>query len=216
MFTEEMFGEKFFMPNESRIQLHSIIKGSKVNGAGERYTIWMQGCSKQCENCYNPEMWDFNGGSSHFIDGLVDDIIASGCEGVTISGGDPFEQIQPLFEFLWKLNHHIDKLPKGIICFTGYTMEELEDNSVAKICINLCDLVIEGRYIEELAHGDGLSGSSNQRYIYNENPGRGKVKVGDNVEIDQDIEILPLGEDKYVITGFPFLNDLETLGIKII
>jgi anaerobic ribonucleoside-triphosphate reductase activating protein len=202
---------------KSSICLHDIIQNSRVNGSGSRCVLWTQGCSKKCPNCYNPEMWDFNGGEDYNIDILVEDIIDSGCDGVTISGGDPFEQPEALYNLLVGLNKHLDKLPMGIIVFTGYTIEEINENSVAKNCIILIDLIIDGRYVDGLRHESGISGSSNQGFIYNNEVGRGKDRIGEEVEIDQDVEIYSKGDD-YVLTGFPLIDkdQLAELGIEFI
>ena len=69
------------------------------------------------------------------------------------------------------------------------------------------DLLIEGRYIESLKHNNSLSGSSNQRFIWNENPGRGKVIIDpQKIEnIEQKVEIHS-HEEGVKITGFPVIN----------
>ncbi len=57
------------------INIHSLIKNSRVNGPGDRFVIWTQGCRKGCKNCYNPETW------SHYKNNLIPiDEISSGSD----------------------------------------------------------------------------------------------------------------------------------------
>jgi hypothetical protein len=88
------------------------------------------------------------------------------------------------------------------------------------VLMPLIDLVIEGRYIDTLRVTNGLHGSSNQRFVWNQTPGRGKDLVDENgVVFDQDVEV-HIKNGEIHVTGFPFLNKeskkyLRTLGVKI-
>lgn len=202
-----------------KIRLHSIIRGSEVNGPGNRYVIWLQGCKKRCNNCYNPEMWSFQGGEQVNIHDLAIDIINSGLDGLTISGGEPLEQVNELIELLVDvgINSHF---PMGIICFTGYSKEEIEHNQSARVLIDLIDLMICDPYIEELRNVNGIAGSSNQRFIWNEKIGRGKVRINtDNLNIDNNVEMhISEKSDEIIMTGFPKINmeHLREMGVTII
>ena len=62
------------------------------NGEGVRVSLFVQGCSFHCKNCFNPETWDFNGGKD-FTTVEVDKIIKL-CNkdyiaGLSILGGEP-------------------------------------------------------------------------------------------------------------------------------
>ena len=41
------------------------------NGPGVRVSVFMQGCSFHCKNCFNPETWDFQGGKEFNNDILI-------------------------------------------------------------------------------------------------------------------------------------------------
>ena len=39
-----------------------ISKCSIADGTGVRVVLWVSGCNIHCDNCHNPESWDFNAG----------------------------------------------------------------------------------------------------------------------------------------------------------
>ena len=104
------------------LRVHKIIADSEVEGPGHRFVIWVQGCSLQCEGCFERNLWDASKGSA--ID--VKDITAliaetTTIEGITVLGGEPFEQPEALAELL-SSTYLTDK---NTIVFTGYKVEEL-------------------------------------------------------------------------------------------
>jgi anaerobic ribonucleoside-triphosphate reductase activating protein len=82
-------------------------------------------------------------------------------EGLTISGGEPTYKAKELIEIIERVKQIRDL---GIIMYTGYTLEELQQKNNQEVIklISLCDLVIDGRYIAELNNNLGLRGSTNQ------------------------------------------------------
>ena len=92
-------------------------------GPGERLVIWTVGCSKHCPHCANPELWQSNPAKDIDVNKLYDLIIQSvkgkRIDGITITGGDPMEQISELTKLLTLLNEITD----DILVYTGYTVE---------------------------------------------------------------------------------------------
>ena len=190
------------------INIHSTIKSSRVNGPGDRFVIWTQGCRKMCKNCYNPETWSHYRNNLVDIDSLVEEIKNSSVSGVTISGGDPFEQPEELFYLLREIKQ-LD-LSDGVIVFSGYTIEEIRGDSKLEKCLDYIDVLIDGLYIEEKRITNGLAGSSNQQFHYLSD----KIS-SDSIEIDQEVEIHLLGE-LIQITGFPLIDkvNMKSKGIS--
>ena len=187
------------------INLLGILEESEVNGPGKRMVIWFQGCHRHCVGCFNPESWDFSARHLWEVDDLVERIKKADPEGLTISGGEPFEQSEELLALLRGL-HEGDTLiglPKGIISFTGYQYEELlRKNRTTRDCLSYIDVVIDGAFEEGLKQEHQLCGSSNQRFHFLEQTDRGKERVkADELSIDQAIEI-HIVEDEIVVTGF--------------
>ncbi len=131
-------------------------------GYGKRLGIWVRGCSKRCPGCISPELQDYHGRSvsvSDIISSLPEDFFA---DGLTISGGEPFDQTEGLLEFVRWFTGHISD---DVLIFTGYTLGELENRADActKELLEKTAVLIDGPYIESLNDGKGLRGSSNQR-----------------------------------------------------
>jgi anaerobic ribonucleoside-triphosphate reductase activating protein len=183
------------------INLHSTIKSSRVNGPGDRFVIWTQGCRKMCKNCYNPETWSHYRNNLVDIDFLVEEIKNSNSTGVTISGGDPFEQPEELFYLLREIKQ-LD-LSDGVIVFSGYTIDEIRGDIKLEKCLDYIDVLIDGLYIEEKRITNGLAGSSNQEFHFLTD----KISR-DSINIDQEVEIHSLG-DLIQITGFPLIDKIN-------
>ena len=100
-------------------------------------------------------------------------------------------------------------LDKGIILFSGYTWDEINNIGGSTLeCLDFIDLLIDGKFVERLKVENGLRGSSNQNFIYFSS----KV-VPEEVEFDRAIEV---GES--FLTGFPILDKkyLKQFGIKLL
>ena len=183
------------------INLHSTIKSSRVNGPGDRFVIWTQGCRKMCKNCYNPETWSHYRNNLIDIDLLVEEIKNSSTTGLTISGGDPFEQPEELFYLLREIKQ-LD-LSDGVIVFSGYTIDEIRVREELRKSLDYIDVLIDGLYIDEKRITNGLAGSSNQEFHFLTD----KISR-DSINIDQEVEIHSLGE-LIQITGFPLIDKIN-------
>ena len=88
--------------------VHTIISASNSHGPGMRFTLWVQGCSRRCKGCFNPQTWPLSGAGSYMsIKEIADLIPKKGIEGITVSGGEPFDQADEL-EALLKEAHRRD------------------------------------------------------------------------------------------------------------
>ena len=192
------------------INLHSTIKSSRVNGPGDRFVIWTQGCRKMCKNCYNPETWSHYRNNLILVDEIFESIKNSSATGVTISGGDPFEQPEELFYLLTKIKQ-LD-LSDGVIVFTGFTIDEIRVREELRKSLDYIDVLIDGLYIDEKRISSGLAGSSNQQFHFLTD----KISR-EEVLIDQEVEI-HFSSGLIQITGFPIIDrkELELKGIKIL
>ena len=215
------------------LKTSALISGSRVNGPGNRFVIWTQGCSKGCRGCFNPETWDskkgFNSGVSSLARYVLSEVECGELDGLTLTGGDPLEQPHELlafFEELESCDPGLKNLPRGVILFTGYTMSEIEslagvDGDAVRRCVCHCDVVVDGRYVESLRIKDALAGSSNQGFHFSSAPGRGRVRVTEGeLRTDQAVEV-HVGEGNSIqVTGFPdnlrFKGRLRDLGLTLI
>lgn len=152
-----------------------IKKTDIANGEGVRVSLFVSGCRRHCKNCFNKVTWDFAYGKpfteeveKELLQALSPDYIA----GLTLLGGDPMEpeNQRVLYPFVQKVR---ERLPnKTIWCYTGYTFkdgaieEEQANCEVTRGLISLFDVLVDGRFIEELKDIRLVfRGSSNQRII---------------------------------------------------
>ena len=106
-------------------------------------------------------------GEEYSVQQIVDMIkaVLSDIEGITLLGGEPFLQAEELSV----IAEYVRSQGKSVIAFSGYTYDELlnsDNDGIKKLLANV-DLLIDGRYIEELQDfSRPLAGSSNQKFIY--------------------------------------------------
>jgi anaerobic ribonucleoside-triphosphate reductase activating protein len=182
---------------------------SKVNGPGNRFVLWTQGCSKGCSECFNPETWSTNIYKEYSPRQIFELVKNFEVDGITISGGDPLEQEDELLELLMLLS--TIRLSKGIILFSGFTRAEISSNIIRESCLRYIDVLIDGRYEKNLKVDFSLRGSSNQEFYFFSN----KISSSELV-FDQEIEISSL-EGDIMMTGFPNISRkiLKDLGVTL-
>lgn len=146
------------------MQLRVYLRESHIEtlGPGVRFGLWVQGCQRACPGCISPTSRPLDGGQLIDTGALAWEVILSGAQGITISGGEPFLQAAALAEFVGKVREGRDL---GTIVYTGYTIEELWGMASAESLLACTDLLIDGPYVQALDDGVGLRGSANQRLI---------------------------------------------------
>ena len=161
------------------MRYNKIRKMDIADGPGVRVSIFMQGCTFNCKNCFNPETHDFNGGKE-FTDDTIARVLElcenENIEGLSILGGEPMHPKN--IDGTTKLAKEFkEKYPnKNIWVWTGFLFDkDLKDKEVMKYI----DVLVDGQYIDEL-HDPKLKwkGSSNQRVIdVQESLKQNKVKI---------------------------------------
>lgn len=139
------------------MRVAGINKASFNNGKGVRFVVFVQGCLHHCPGCHNPDTWDFDGGTEINVEEIAkmykkrEKLL----DGLTLSGGDPFFQQDECVKLL-KLLPNVN-----VWIYTGFRYEEIENTELA----NLADVIVDGRFIEQLKCSGKMYGSSNQRII---------------------------------------------------
>lgn len=147
------------------MRYHLIRKMDISNGPGVRVSIFMQGCTFHCKNCFNPETWDFEGGEE-FSEEVIDKVLFL-CEneyvkGLSILGGEPMHPKN--IDGTTKLAKAFkEKFPnKNLWVWSGFLFEQIKDNEVFKYI----DVLVDGQFKDELRDPRlKWKGSSNQRVI---------------------------------------------------
>ena len=148
------------------MRYNKIRKMDISNGPGVRFSIFMQGCSFNCKNCFNKDTHDFNGGKE-FNDETIDRVLQlcdnDSIEGLSILGGEPMHPSN--IDGTTKLAKAFkEKFPnKNIWAWSGFSYDnDLKDKEVVKYL----DVLVDGKYNDELNNPTlKWKGSENQRVI---------------------------------------------------
>jgi anaerobic ribonucleoside-triphosphate reductase activating protein len=141
--------------------VHQFLPSSQANGPGWRAVIWVQGCTLDCPGCFNPETHAVDDGEWVAVDELFQRIVALGdaIEGISVSGGEPLQQAEPLHTLLRRLR---DETTLSVVVFSGYAWGEIQQMDQARALLAYVDVLIAGRYDATRRVNDGLRSSANQ------------------------------------------------------
>ena len=144
------------------IRILDIKYGTSVDGIGLRTSLYCAGCEHHCSGCHNPQSWNENGGEAISVERLFD-LIVDADMNVTFTGGDPMLHPEGFIKLARLLKEQTNKT---IWCYTGYRFEELLKHPLRRELVELCDVVVDGRYIDaERDLSLHFRGSRNQRII---------------------------------------------------
>ncbi len=143
-----------------------IRKYDVANGPGVRSSIFVTGCTHHCPECFNEEYQDFSAGeiwTDRETEEVVSYLLLPEVEGLTILGGEPFQNEEGLIKVVEEIKNHIGK---SIWIYSGYTFEEIISSPLKKQLLELCDVLVDGLFVNELKDLKlKFRGSSNQRII---------------------------------------------------
>ena len=134
---------------------------TEVLGPGIRLAVWFHGCARHCPGCIASGMNVAADYIRYAPEELSSRVLAvDGVEGVTISGGEPFDQDpEPMAIFLMAVR----TAGLSVMAYTGYLREELESDRDKRDLLKFVDVLVDGPYVEEEDHGELWRGSANQR-----------------------------------------------------
>ena len=145
--------------------------GDMLNGRGIRVSLFLTGCSHQCQGCFNPSTWNHKTGTP-FTEATQEEIFQyfykyrDMLTGLSLLGGDPtfHTNIEPLKKFVREFK---EKFPeKDIWIWSGYTWEEIQMDDSLFSLVSLCNVLIDGKFrSEEKDTSLKWRGSRNQRVI---------------------------------------------------
>ena len=144
------------------IRILDIKYGTSVDGVGLRTSLYCAGCENCCPGCHNPQSWDENGGEAISVEELFKRIVDADMN-VTFTGGDPMLRPEGFIALAKMIKQNTDKT---IWCYTGYQLEDLLLHPKRRQLLELCDVLVDGRYVEaERDLSIHFRGSRNQRII---------------------------------------------------
>ena len=182
------------------MQVGKILFPVTTLGPGKRLGIWAQGCNRFCKGCSNPELQIFDESKDISPDKIFEATINLGFDGVTISGGEPFLQIQDLRALV---ECYLDAGCEDILIYTGFGLNELIDRNDENINFILTHIavLIDGPFDVNLVDSVPLRGSSNQNvWILNS---KYKNEYEKLLMKDKTVDIFCFEDDIHFI-GIPF------------
>jgi anaerobic ribonucleoside-triphosphate reductase activating protein len=144
-----------------------VIPQTTAEGPGTRFAVWVQGCSIRCDGCFNPHLWATRGGAPITPAVLADRASRANVEGVTLLGGEPFEQAEGLAAFATLAQ----QAGLSVMTFSGLYRHELDAKAAqdkpTTDLLNSTDLLVDGPYLAN--YPDLIRpwvGSTNQRFHF--------------------------------------------------
>lgn len=140
-----------------------------VDGEGVRCSLYVSGCLFACEGCFNQAAWSFRYGTPYtdeIENRALADLAQPYVQGLSLLGGEPFLNTGVCLRLVRRVRAEFGT-DRDIWCWTGYTFEELLDETPDKQeLLGALDVLVDGRF--ELACKDLMlqfCGSANQRVL---------------------------------------------------
>lgn len=134
-------------------------------GPGKRSVLWVRGCSILCSGCITPEYLDHAVRTETTVEEICDWIarmkLEHQIEGISFSGGEPFEQARVLSEIALFAR----SIDLSTLSWSGYTKSYLEKGHApdgSQELLDALDVLIDGPFIRQRPTSLPLRGSSNQ------------------------------------------------------
>jgi anaerobic ribonucleoside-triphosphate reductase activating protein len=189
-------------------------------GPGTRAGIWTQGCTIGCAGCLSRDTWEADPRTRTPVEAVLGWLasLPGPVDGITISGGEPFQQPAAVAELLRGVHGWRGDAAVDILIFSGYTYSRLTRVTQSREILDMCDAVVAGPYVDRRNDGSPLRGSSNQRLVpltdlgrerYETGPGGG-ASPGEGQRIQVSVNDGPEGRRVYYI-GIPRRGDMQQL-----
>lgn len=178
-------------------------------GPGRRLGIWFQGCSIRCDGCISADTWG-PGKRPLALAQLLDDLQPwlAEAEGITLSGGEPFDQTDALLALLGALRQ---RTRVDILVYSGHSLEALQP--VLQRAKGLLDALMCDPFEQQQAQTRVLRGSDNQRLIFFTELGRQRLGAYERpLQADDRALDLMFDDDGSIwMAGIPRRDDLLQL-----
>lgn len=192
----------------SRLGLSRVHFPVTTLGPGKRLGIWFQGCSLKCPGCISADTWSKAKQFIEieaFVESLDEWIMQA--DGITISGGEPFDQPQALLTLVRVLKQ---KTAADILVYTGYSMSQIIDY-VAAAAPNI-DVLISEPFQYQMAQTLSLRGSDNQIMHLMTPLGEARFKAYNGIRKPEKTLDIMFDDDGLVwMAGIPQRDDMLQL-----
>lgn len=178
-------------------------------GPGQRLGIWFQGCSIRCSGCISADTWG-PGRTVVDVASLLEQVAPwlAQADGITISGGEPFDQFDALLQMLVGLRQ---RTAADILVYSGHPLETLQP--MLDQARDLIDAVISDPYLEHAAQSLALRGSDNQRLTLLTALGRSRLAdlARTSTPADKALDLMFDATGTVWMAGIPRRGDLLRL-----
>lgn len=183
-----------------------------VLGPGRRVGVWFQGCTIGCAGCMSMDTWDADAGHVMTVAALTDIVVAAadehGLNGLTVSGGEPFQQPTALRRLVLDVRRRWPGV--DVLAYSGYPMRFLERHHGA-ILADL-DAVISEPFRSDAPTDAPWRGSANQRLVVMSTRAR---DVYDDVDGRPSRLQVGVDEGGLHVLGIPHRGDLQRLQARL-
>lgn len=185
---------------------------TRTNGPGWRAAVWVQGCSIRCPGCFNPHTHPHERRRLWPPEELAARLVNADVEGVSILGGEPFEQAGACA----RLARETKRLGGSVVTYSGYAWSYLCLSSIPEVkeLIDATDLLIAGPFVASNANdGRGWHGSANQEIVH-----LTERYVGPTVMQDDEPPVVELWTDGGTVawSGIPAEADIARQGLGLV
>jgi len=177
-------------------------------GPGRRLAIWLRGCGRRCPGCLSPELWE--PGEASPVEGIADTLapLLPRADGLTVSGGEPFDQAEALTALITSLRRESDV---EVLVYTGYLLEELRARGgAATVLLESIDILIDGPFEESASNTLQWRGSDNQRvHLLTPRAQRHAEAARAPMPEPRPLQVQMTGLSRYRIIGIPRRGDID-------
>jgi anaerobic ribonucleoside-triphosphate reductase activating protein len=199
------------MPDLIEIRLNRPVRyGITTLGYGSRIAIWLQGCTLACPGCVSRDTWAARGGSLLEAEALADMILtaAGDFDGLTISGGEPFQQAEALGELLRLVRAGAPE-EFDVLCYSGYLMRRLR--SWYPQIVGLLDVLVDGPFRIDEPTLLPWRGSGNQ-VLHRLTPLAERRYADADVPVPRPrLQVVSLDDREVELAGIPAAGALEAI-----
>ena len=190
-------------------------------GFGKRIGVWFQGCSIGCKGCVSTDTWPNDPQKNIELSELYPLLREwlPEADGVTISGGEPFEQEQALHALLQFFRDETQARHSGsqtkpfsIFIYSGYSLEALQPQLKKFQSEGLIDALMTDPFDASQPQTKPLRGSDNQRLLLLTPLGEAHFERYQqaNETPDKALDMM-VSQDQVWLAGVPLQQDLPKL-----
>jgi anaerobic ribonucleoside-triphosphate reductase activating protein len=181
-------------------------------GPGRRIGVWFQGCSIRCSGCISADTWASGRGELE-LDQVLQHIEGAlpHADGITISGGEPFDQTEALAALLKSLRQ---RTAADVLVYSGYAFEKIV--GILPAFDGLIDALISEPFLLHAPQTLSLRGSDNQRLHLFTELGRARFAEFEAPSPGNPAFDVMFDSDGTVwLAGIPRRGDLQRLAARL-